>query len=36
MSLTTSTLAGKMIASISALFASWVLVTAAVGPVLIA
>ena len=36
MSFTNSGAAGKMIASVSALFASWVLVTAAVGPVFVA
>jgi hypothetical protein len=36
MSFTNSSAAGKMIASVSALFASWVLVTAAVGPVFVA
>jgi|GEM_PF-6616850 len=36
MSFTNSSAAGKMMASISALFASWLLVTAAVGPVFVA
>lgn len=36
MSFTNSTAATKMIASVSALFASWMLVTAAVGPILVA
>ena len=36
MSFANSSTAGKMMASISALFASWLLVTAAVGPVFVA
>jgi hypothetical protein len=36
MNLTNSTAAGKVIASVGALFASWLLVTAAMGPVLVA
>jgi hypothetical protein len=36
MTFTNSSNAGRMIASVSALFASWLLVTAAVGPVFVA
>ena len=36
MTFTNSSTAGRMIASVSALFASWLLVTAAVGPVFVA
>jgi hypothetical protein len=36
MTFTTSNTAGKLMASVSALFASWLLVSAAIGPVLVA
>jgi hypothetical protein len=36
MSFLTSSIASKMVASVSALFASYLLVSAAIGPVLVA